>query len=54
MIEENALHGGEKEFDKLYQEMNGRKDFSFMIINKSEKRMERNKIVSPDGTVERF
>lgn len=23
MIEENALHGSEKEFDKLYQEMNG-------------------------------
>ncbi len=35
MIEENALHGQEKEFDALYQEMNGQKDFSFMIINKS-------------------
>jgi hypothetical protein len=54
MIEENALHGQEKEFDELYQEMNGRKDYSFMIINKSEKKSDRNKIVSPTGEVISF
>ena len=54
MVEENALHGGEKEFDELYQEMNGRKDYSFMIINKSEKKENRNKIVSPSGEVQSF
>lgn len=53
MIEENALHGTEKKMDQKYQEMNGNKDYSFMIINKSAPRNERTKIVSPGGLVQK-
>ena len=54
MIEENARHGKEKEIDELYQDMNGRKDYSFMIIIKSNPAGSRTTVVSPDGSIEVF
>ena len=54
MIEENALHGEEEALDAAYQDMNNRKDFSFMLIIKSNKKNERTKIVHPGGIVEEF
>lgn len=52
MIEENALHGEEKKFDESYQEMNGLKNYSFMLVNKSLPKKDRTKIIHPGGIVE--
>ena len=41
LIVENAIHGTEKELNALYQEINGLKDFSFLVILKSNKPSER-------------
>lgn len=49
MIDENAKRGQEKWLEALYQSTNDRKDYSFLIINKSVVPSLRNCVVYPGG-----
>lgn len=52
MIEENAKKGQEKWLESIYQEVNDRKDYSFLIIIKSNPIATRNCIVYGTGGFE--
>ena len=52
MIDENAKKGQEKWLEQVYQDTNDRKDYSFLIINKSNTPGTRNCIVYPGGSFE--
>lgn len=51
MIEENAKTNEGKVLDKIYSDMSMQKNYSFMLINKSNIYKERTKIVEPGGYV---
>lgn len=51
MIGDNANKNEEKILDKIYSDMSLQKNYSFMIINKSNKYRDRTKIVEPGGYV---
>ena len=52
MITENAKKGQEKWLEELYQNINDWKDYSFLVINKSNKQDTRNCVVYPGGSYE--
>lgn len=51
MIGENSIVNEEKILDKIYSDMSLKKNYSFMIINKSKRYRDRVKIVEPSGFV---
>ncbi len=51
MIGENSIVNEEKILDKIYSDMSLKKNYSFMIINKSKRYRDRTQIVEPGGFV---